>query len=131
MKPEMAVLRGRLAEALGHDKDAIDAYRFAAYSSDRQASAEAKLLGSLLSHKRGELGQAELLRELETLSAIWRGDNIELMTLNRMVQIYADTGRASIAETSRSRGSVQPSSCSRRMSVTAAPSDLGTSKRLW
>lgn len=93
MKPEMAVLRGRLAEALGHDKDAIDAYRFAAYSSDRQASAEAKLLGSLLSHKRGELGQAELLRELETLSAIWRGDNIELMTLNRMVQIYADTGR--------------------------------------
>jgi hypothetical protein len=93
MKPEMAVLRGRLAEALGHDKDAIDAYRFAAYSSDRQAQAEARLLGSLLSHKRGELGQAELLRELETLSAIWRGDAIELMTLNRMVQIYADTGR--------------------------------------
>ena len=93
MKPEMAVLRGRLAEALGHDKDAIDAYRFAAYSSDRQASAEARLLGALLRHKRGELGQAELLRELETLSAIWRGDAIELMTLNRMAQIYADNGR--------------------------------------
>ncbi len=93
MKPEMAVLRGRLAEALGHDKDAIDAYRFAAYSSDRQASAEARLLGSLLNYKRGELGQAELLRELETLSAIWRGDAIELKTLNRMAQIYADTGR--------------------------------------
>ncbi len=93
MKPELAVLRGRLAEALGHDKDAVDAYRFAAYSSDRQASAEARLLGALLSHKRGELGQAELLRELETLSAIWRGDAIELMTLNRMAQIYADTGR--------------------------------------
>ena len=29
MKPEIAVLRGRLAEALGHDKDALDAYRFA------------------------------------------------------------------------------------------------------
>ena len=95
MKPEMAVLRGRLAEALGHDKDAIDAYRFAAYSSDRQASAEARLLGALLRHKRGELGQAELLRELETLSAIWRGDAIELKTLNRMAQIYADNGRFS------------------------------------
>jgi hypothetical protein len=83
----------RLAEALGHDKDAIDAYRFAAYSSDRQASAEARLLGSVLNYKRGELGQAELLRELETLSAIWRGDAIELKTLNRMAQIYADTGR--------------------------------------
>jgi hypothetical protein len=95
MKPEMAVLRGRLAEALGHDKDAIDAYRFAAYSSDREASAEARLLGALLRHKRGELGQAELLRELETLSAIWRGDAIELKTLNRMAQIYADNGRFS------------------------------------
>jgi tetratricopeptide (TPR) repeat protein len=95
MKPEMAVLRGRLAEALGHDKDAIDAYRFAAYSGDREASAEARLLGALLRHKRGELGQAELLRELETLSAIWRGDAIELKTLNRMAQIYADNGRFS------------------------------------
>ena len=27
MKPEIAVLRGRLAEALGHDKDALDAYK--------------------------------------------------------------------------------------------------------
>ena len=47
MKPEIAVLRGRLAEALGHDKDALDAYRFAAQSRDRQASAEAKLLEAL------------------------------------------------------------------------------------
>ena len=28
MKPAIAVLRGRLAEALGHDKDALDAYRY-------------------------------------------------------------------------------------------------------
>ena len=32
MKPEIAVLRGRLAEALGHDKDALDAYSYAAQS---------------------------------------------------------------------------------------------------
>jgi hypothetical protein len=93
MKPGIAVLRGRLAEALGHDRDALDAYKFAAYSRDRQASAEGRLLGALLRHKRGELDQAELLRELETLSAIWRGDAIELKTLNRMAQIYADNGR--------------------------------------
>ena len=48
MKPEIAVLRGRLAEALGHDKDALDAYRYAAQSRDRQASAEARLLEALL-----------------------------------------------------------------------------------
>ena len=93
MKPEIAVLRGRLAEALGHDKDALDAYRYAAQSRDRQASAEATLLEALLRHRRGELGQAELLRELETLSVTWRGDAIELRALNKMAQIYAETAR--------------------------------------
>ena len=34
-----------------------------------------------------------MLRELETLSAIWRGDGIEVKTLQRMAQIYSDTGR--------------------------------------
>lgn len=93
MKPEIAVLRGRLAEALGHDKDALDAYRYAAQSRDRQASAEARLLEALLRHRRGELGQAELLRELEALSVIWRGDTIELRTLSKLAQIYAESGR--------------------------------------
>jgi len=93
MKPEIAVLRGRLAEALGHDKDALDAYKYAAQSRDRQASAEARLLEALLRHRRGELGQAELLRELETLSVTWRGDAIELRTLNKLAQIYAESGR--------------------------------------
>ena len=93
MKPEIAVLRGRLAEALGHDKDALDAYSYAAQSRDRQASAEARLLEALLRHRRGELGQAELLRELETLSVTWRGDAIELRALNKMAQIYAETAR--------------------------------------
>src|SRR4029077_11803801 len=92
MKPEIAVLRGRLAEALGHDKDALDAYRFAANSSDRPAAAEAKLLDVLLRPKRGQIGQAEVLRELETLSAIWRGDAIEVRTLAVLAQFYADAG---------------------------------------
>ena len=121
MKPEIAVLRGRLAEALGHDKDALDAYKFAAYSSDRQASAEARLLGGLLRQKRGELGQAELLRELETLSAIWRGDAIELKTLNRMAQIYADTGRyADSLAAAKTATRLQPNSELSRQSQDAA-----------
>jgi hypothetical protein len=95
MKPSVAVLRGRLAEALGHDKDALDEYRFAANSADRSAAAEGRLLEVLLRQKRGELGQAEVLRELETLSAIWRGDGIEVKTLQTLARIYADTGRYS------------------------------------
>ena len=44
LKPAISVLRGRLAEALGHDKDALDEYKSAMASSDRAAAAEAKLL---------------------------------------------------------------------------------------
>lgn len=95
MKPEVAVLRGRLAEALGHDKDALDAYKFAANSPDRPSAAEGKLLEVLLRQKRGELPSADVLRELETLSAIWRGDGIEVKTLAVMAQLYADAGRYS------------------------------------
>lgn len=93
MKPEIAVLRGRLAEALGHDKDALDAFRFAAHSADRPSAAEGKLREVLLRQKRGEIGQPELLRELETLSAIWRGDAIELKTLSVLAQLYSDAAR--------------------------------------
>ena len=108
MKPKMAVLRGGLAEALGHDKDAIDAYRFAAISGDRQASAEARL-SEPCSQKRGEIGQAELLRELETLSAMWRGDTIEMMTLNRMARSTPMTGRyAELSRPPRPRPSCSP-----------------------
>jgi hypothetical protein len=95
MKPAVAVLRGRLAEALGYDKDALDAYKFAASTRDRQAAAEGRQFEVLLRQKRGEMGQAEVLRELETLSAIWRGDAIEIKALQRMAQIYADTARYS------------------------------------
>jgi len=92
-KPAVAVLRGRLAEALGHDQDALDEYKFAVNSSDRAAAAEAKLLGVVLRQKRGEINQAETLRELETLAAIWRGDAIEVKTLQMMSRIYSETAR--------------------------------------
>lgn len=121
MKPEIAVLRGRLAEALGHDKDALDAYRYAAQSSDRQASAEARLLEALLRHKRGELGQAELMRELETLSVIWRGDAIELRTLNKLVEIYAKNARyADSLGAAKTATKLQPNSELSRQSQDAA-----------
>jgi hypothetical protein len=111
MKPEIAVLRGRLAEALGHDKDALDAYKYAANSPDRPSATEGRLLELLLRRKRGELGHAETLRELETLSAIWRGDGIEVKTLAVMAQIYADAGRygESLAAT-RTATRLQPNS---------------------
>ena len=91
--PGFAVLRGRLAEALGHDKDALDDYLLAVASSDRPAAAEAKQLEIALRQKRDEIGKDEALRELETLSMTWRGDAIEVRTLQMLSQMYAESGR--------------------------------------
>jgi tetratricopeptide (TPR) repeat protein len=93
MKPAISVLRGRLAEGLGHEKDALDQYKIAVQSSDRAAAAEAKLLEIILRQKRDEISQAELLSELETLSVIWRGDWIEVRALSMLLRIYSETGR--------------------------------------
>lgn len=121
MKPEIAVLRGRLAEGLGHEKDALDAYRFAAHSGNREASAEARLLQALLRHKRGELGQAELIDELEALSVTWRGDAIELKALNRLTQLYAEAGRyADALAAAKTATKLQPNSELSRQAQDAA-----------
>jgi tetratricopeptide (TPR) repeat protein len=93
LKPAISVLRGRLAEALGHDKDALDNYRIAVESSDREAATEARLLEIVLRQKRDQISQAETLRDLETLSATWRGDGLEVKTLQMLARIYSDIGR--------------------------------------
>jgi tetratricopeptide (TPR) repeat protein len=97
MASSFAVLRGRLAEALGHDKDALDDYKFAVASNDRQAAAEAKQLEVALRQKRDEITKDDALRELETLAMTWRGDAIEVKTLQMLARMYADMGRYSDA----------------------------------
>ncbi|WP_027552641.1 lipopolysaccharide assembly protein LapB [Bradyrhizobium sp. Cp5.3] len=91
--PGFAVLRGRLAEALGHDKDALDDYKFAVASDDRQAAAEAKQLEIALRQKRDEITKDDALRELEILAMTWRGDSIEVKTLQMLAKMYAEMGR--------------------------------------
>ncbi|MGH6679879.1 MAG: tetratricopeptide repeat protein, partial [Bradyrhizobium sp.] len=93
MKPVISVLNGRLAEALGHDKDALDDYRFAMASSDSEAAATAKLREIALRQRRGKISQADELRELETLEVTWRGDSTEVNTLQMLARIYSRTGR--------------------------------------
>jgi tetratricopeptide (TPR) repeat protein len=93
MKPMVSVLYGRLAEALGHDKDALDDYHFAIASSNSEAAAAAKLREIALRERRGEISQAEELRELETLEVTWRGDSTEVDTLQMLARIYSQTGR--------------------------------------
>ncbi|WOH79374.1 tetratricopeptide repeat protein [Bradyrhizobium sp. BEA-2-5] len=121
LKPAVAVLRGRLAEALGHDKDALDDYRFAANSADRQAAAEGRLLETLLKQKRGEIGRDDVLKELELLSMLWRGDNIELKTLYVLSKIYAETARyADAFAVTRAATRLQPNAPESRQAQDAA-----------
>ena len=93
LKGAIAVLRGRLAEALGHDRDALGQYRIAIGSADRAAAAEARLLEIVLRQKRDEISQTEVLRELETLSVMWRGDAVEVRALVMLARMYPDLGR--------------------------------------
>ncbi|HLI98161.1 MAG TPA: tetratricopeptide repeat protein [Bradyrhizobium sp.] len=92
-KPSVSVLRGRLAEGLGHDRDALDEYKRAAASWDRFAATEGKLQEIALKQKRDEIGQEDALRELETLAVTWRGDALEVQTLEMLARIYAESGR--------------------------------------
>lgn len=121
LKPAVAVLRGRLAEALGQEKDALDAYRFAVNSADREAAAEGKLLETLLKQKRGEIGRDDVLKELELLSMLWRGDNIELKTFYVLSKIYAETARyADAFAVTRAATRLQPNAPESRQAQDAA-----------
>jgi tetratricopeptide (TPR) repeat protein len=121
MKPAISVLRGRLAEALGHDKDALDEYKNAIESPDRAAAAEAKLFEIQLRQRRDEINQADTLRELETLSVTWRGDAIEVKTLQELARIYSDTGRyAESFAAARAATRLQPNSEAARVAQDAA-----------
>jgi tetratricopeptide (TPR) repeat protein len=111
LKPSIAVLRGRLAEALGREKDAMAEYKAAARSADRVAAMEARLLDIALRQKRDEIGQEESLRDLETLSVTWRGDGLEVKALSMMARIYSEIGRygASLSA-ARTATKLQPNS---------------------
>jgi hypothetical protein len=93
LKPAATVLYGWLAEGLGQEKDALDDYRVVIDSSDRAAAAEATLRQVALLQKRNQIDQAELLKRLETLSVMWRGDSIEVHTLAMLAKIYSNAGR--------------------------------------
>jgi tetratricopeptide (TPR) repeat protein len=111
LKPQVAVLSGRLAEGLGHEKDALDEYKFAVASSDRHAAARAKLLEVALKQKRNEISQEDALRELETLAVIWRGDATEVQTLQMLAQIYNETGHyAESLQAARTATKLEPNS---------------------
>ncbi len=84
----LALLRGRMAHALGREKDALVEYRAAIASPDRASASEAKLYEVELALKRGEMTSEQAQVDLETLAVTWRGDSIEVKTLQLLARIY-------------------------------------------
>jgi hypothetical protein len=120
-RPAVTVLRGRLDEVLGRDKDALDKYNQAIESSNRAAAAEAAVLAVALRQRHDEISQADSLRQLETLAVTWRGDGIEVRTLQMLAQIYGDTGRYGEAlAAARTATRLQPNSDAARAAQDAA-----------
>jgi len=88
MEPVMAVLSGRLDEALGHKEEALINYRAAAGSNDRQAAANGRLREIALRSANGDMPRKDAINALELLTTIWRGDETEAEGLALLAHLY-------------------------------------------
>jgi hypothetical protein len=121
MQPQLAVLRARMDEALGKDRDALGEYQLATDSPDRISAAEAKVDEIALRQKRKEITPDEELQSLETLAVTWRGDATEVRALQLLSDKYADLGRYRDALlVARSATKLQPNSDPSRQMQDAA-----------
>jgi tetratricopeptide (TPR) repeat protein len=93
LEPTISILRGRLAEGLGRIGEAQMAYEEAARSSERRAAAQGQLRLIELRMMMGDLKRAEAIPSLETLTMIWRGDDIEAEALQLLGRLYTEEGR--------------------------------------
>jgi tetratricopeptide (TPR) repeat protein len=93
LEPSIAVLVGRLKEALGRTSDALASYRMAAASHDRRAAAQGRLREILLRYTIGDMPRAAVIDALETLTSIWRGDEVEAEGLRLLAHLYTEDDR--------------------------------------
>jgi tetratricopeptide (TPR) repeat protein len=93
LEPTMSVYNGEVAERRGRIQDALQSYQFAADSSDRRAAAQGWLREIKLQNALGKLGRTAAIDNLETLTTIWRGDDIEIEALKLLAHLYTEEGR--------------------------------------
>src|SRR5712671_5703871 len=93
LAPVVAVLNGKLAEALGRNEDALAAYRAAAESTNRPAAAQGRLREIVLRYQLGDLQRSDVISDLEALTAAWRGDETEIEALQILARLYTEETR--------------------------------------
>lgn len=89
----LRLLRGRLAEALGRDRDALADYRAVRASIDRPSAAEATISEIALLQRNNKITPDAALDDLEKLSVLWRGDETEVKTLQMLMHLYTEKDR--------------------------------------
>lgn len=89
---EADLLRGRYLQELGRVDQAIQAYTRSIKAGFGAAGAQARMRTIDLLLKQKKIDARKAVQELESLSIVWRGDNTELGTLNRLANLYADNG---------------------------------------
>ena len=92
-QPTISVLIGRLKEAMGRNADALANYHTAALSFDRQAAAQGRLREVLLRYAIGDMTALDTIDALETLTTIWRGDEVEAEGLKLLAHLYTNDNR--------------------------------------
>jgi tetratricopeptide (TPR) repeat protein len=90
MEASIAVLVGRQNEALGRNEDALTSYRTAAASRDRRAAAQGRLREIVLRYSNGDMPHKDVINGLETVTAIWRGDEVEVEGLRLLAHLYTE-----------------------------------------
>jgi tetratricopeptide (TPR) repeat protein len=93
MEASIAVLVGRLDEALGRNENALTNYRTAADSQDRRTSVQGRLREAVLRFASGDMLRKDAIYTLETLTTIWRGDETEAEGLKLLAHLYTEDGR--------------------------------------
>ncbi|MFL6973488.1 MAG: tetratricopeptide repeat protein [Xanthobacteraceae bacterium] len=93
LEAAIAVLSGRLAEALGRISDALNAYHSAGQSGDRPAAAQGRLREILLRYSLNTLARVDVISELEVLTTVWRGDETEIEALQLLGHLYIEEKR--------------------------------------
>ena len=87
------MLVGRLKEAMGRNADALASYHSAAASYDRRAAAQGRLREILLRYTTGDMTAQDATGALETLTTIWRGDDVEPEGLKLLAHLYTVDNR--------------------------------------
>ncbi len=91
-RDELVLLRALIDEGTGRGEAAIAGYKSIFNSASRPVSAEAQMRGSLLAiaEKSKVIPAEEAIARLETVSVIWRGDDMEVTTLGELGRVYAE-----------------------------------------